>query len=107
MAYTGCTDRHLDIRLQVVERSSLDSVLFRVVFSHPYISFFHLPVNDFSVILIFNFKSFLFQFKRDFSALHVNMLTKFLISSYSAEVHAFDTLITSTKVYRLIICKSH
>ena len=35
-------DRHLDITfgLQVVESSSLVSVLFREVFSHPYISFF-------------------------------------------------------------------
>ena len=44
-------DRHLDItfRLQVVESSSLVSVLFREVFSHPYISFFNLLVNGFSV----------------------------------------------------------
>ena len=44
------TDRHLDItfRLQVVESSSLVSVLFREAFSHPY--FFHLLVNAFSVI---------------------------------------------------------
>ena len=36
------TDRHLDIilGLQVVESSSLVSVLFREAFSHPYISFF-------------------------------------------------------------------
>ena len=36
-------DRHLDITfgLQVVESSSLVSVLFREAFSHPYISFFH------------------------------------------------------------------
>ena len=35
-------DRHLDIsfRLQVVDSSSLVSVLFREAFSHPYISFF-------------------------------------------------------------------
>ena len=39
-------DRHLDITfgLQVVESSSLVSVLFREVFNHPYISFFHLLV---------------------------------------------------------------
>ena len=44
-------DRHLDItfRLQVVESSPLVSVLFRETFSHPYISFFHLLVNGFSV----------------------------------------------------------
>ena len=34
---------------QIVESSSLVSVLFRVI-SHPYISFFHLLVNGFSVI---------------------------------------------------------
>ena len=34
---------------QIVESSSLVSVLFREVFSHPYISFFHLVVNGFSV----------------------------------------------------------
>ena len=39
-------DRHLDITfgLQVVESSSLVSVLFREVFNHHYISFFHLLV---------------------------------------------------------------
>ena len=35
------------------------------------------------------------------------MLTKFIsISSYSPEVSAFVTLITSTKVFSRIICKS-
>ena len=44
-------DRHLDItfRLQVVESSSLVSVLFIEAFSHPYISIFHLLVNSYSV----------------------------------------------------------
>ena len=44
-------DRPLDITfgLQVVESSSLVSVLFREAFSHPYISFFHLLVYGFSV----------------------------------------------------------
>ena len=37
----------------------------------------------------------------------VQMLTKFIsIGSYSPEVHAFGTPITSTKVFRLIICKT-
>ena len=42
---------YLDINfgLQVVESSSLVSVLFREAFSHPYISFFHLLVNCFCV----------------------------------------------------------
>ena len=37
---------------QIVERSSLVSVLFREAISHPYISFFHLLVNGFSVMYI-------------------------------------------------------
>ena len=36
-----------DCRYRVIESSSLVSVLFREVFSHPYISFFHLLVNGF------------------------------------------------------------
>ena len=39
---------------QIVESSSLVSVLFREVFSHPYISFFHLLVNGFSVTCYMN-----------------------------------------------------
>ena len=48
-------DRHLDITfgLQVVESSSLVSVLFREAFNHHYISFFHLLVNSFSVTCIY------------------------------------------------------
>ena len=34
---------------QIVESSSLVSVLFREVISHPYISFYYLLVNGFSV----------------------------------------------------------
>ena len=41
-----------DCRCRVIESSSLVPVLFREVFSHPYISFFHLLVNGFSVIII-------------------------------------------------------
>ena len=52
-------DRHLDIffGLQVVESSSLVSVLFRKVFSHPYISFFSLLLNGFSVTIFHTFFS--------------------------------------------------
>ena len=39
-----------DCRYRVIKSSFLVPVLFREVFSHPYISFFHLLVNDFSVI---------------------------------------------------------
>ena len=38
---------------QIVESSSLVSVLFREVISHPYISFFHLLVSGFSVTCIY------------------------------------------------------
>ena len=51
-------DKHLDITLglHVVDSSSLVFVLFREAFSHPYISFFHLLVNGFSVT---SFRTFL------------------------------------------------
>ena len=39
-----------DCRYRVIESSSLVPVIFREVFSHPYISLFHLLVNVFSVI---------------------------------------------------------
>ena len=39
-----------DCRYRVIESTSLVPVLFREVFSHPYISFFLLLVNGFSVI---------------------------------------------------------
>ena len=47
-------DSHLDItfRLQVVESSSLVSVLFREGFSDTYISFLHLVLNVFYVVII-------------------------------------------------------
>ena len=38
--------------LQVIENSSLVSVLFREAFSHHYISFLHLPVDGFSVMYL-------------------------------------------------------
>ena len=41
---------------QIVESSSLVSVLFREAISHPYISFFHLLVNGFSVIYIYLYR---------------------------------------------------
>ena len=41
-----------DCRYRVIESSSLVPVLFREVFSHPYISLFHLLVNGFSVIYV-------------------------------------------------------
>ena len=44
--YKFCLSQH------VVDNSYLVSVLFREAFSHPYISYFHLLVNAFSVIII-------------------------------------------------------
>ena len=38
-----------DCRYMVIESSSIVPVIFREVFGHPYISFFHLLVNVFSV----------------------------------------------------------
>ena len=40
-----------DCRYRVIESSSLVPVLFREVFSHPYISFFHLLVNVFLLLV--------------------------------------------------------
>ena len=45
---------------QVAESSSLVSVLFREALGHPYISFFHLLVNGFSVIYECSVLSILF-----------------------------------------------
>ena len=47
---------------QIVESSSLVSVLFREAISHPYISFFHLLVNGFSVIIIIMIIIFIINF---------------------------------------------
>ena len=91
---------------QIVESSSLVSVLFREAISHPYISFFYLLVNGFSVILIIiNFKIFSCISSHEIPLLSTCkiMLTKFIsIGSYLPEVRAFGTLITCTKVFRLI-----
>ena len=48
------TDRHVDIifRLQLVESSSLVSILFREVFNHPYTSPFSFTSKCFFVIII-------------------------------------------------------
>ena len=50
-------DRHLDTTFgwQVVESSSLVSVLFREALSRPYMSFFHLLVNVFCVTSVRTF----------------------------------------------------
>ena len=61
MDVASAVNMHLDITfsLHVLEKSSLVSVLFREVFSHPYISFFHLLVII--IIIIINY------FRRVFS----------------------------------------
>ena len=46
-----------DCRYRVIESSSLVPILFGEVFSHPYISFFHLLVNGFSVTCFCTFFS--------------------------------------------------
>ena len=70
---------------QVVEISSLVSVLFRERFNHPYISFFHLQENGFSV---YNLNSW------------VNMSDRELLlkwnSSYSSPVCLLPALQTAT-----------
>ena len=46
------------------------------------------------------------QFRQDFSAFRTQILIKFISrGSYFPEVRAFGTLITSTKVIRLVISK--
>ena len=44
------TNIYFNCKYRVIESSSLASVLFREVFSHPYISFFHLLVSGFCVM---------------------------------------------------------
>ena len=46
------TEIYFRLQIQGNRKSSLVPVLFREVFRHPYISFFHLLVNGFSVIII-------------------------------------------------------
>ena len=63
--------------LQIVESLSLVSVRFREAISHPYISFFHLLVNGFSVIImIINF------FRRFFSECTEAVATSLIPHSY-------------------------
>ena len=84
------------------------SLVFILFSSHkqPYI-LFHCLINVFAlVIIIINFKIFsnIIIFRWHSSAFCVQIPIKFIsIGSYFPEVHAFGTLIMSTKVFRLII----
>ena len=63
------------------------------------LSFFHLLVNVFSVIIItINFKNF--------SKVNLDGITLCSIGSYFPEVGAFGTLIMPTNVFLIIICKT-
>ena len=60
-----------------------------------------------NIIIIIIITSFIFQFRRDFSVLRKQIFIKFIsLGSYFPKVHACGTLIMSTKVFRLIICKT-
>ena len=69
-----------DCRYRVIESSSLVPVLFREVFSHPYISFFHLLVNGFSVIYICVQKKIVIERTRDLIYL------KFVATDFSLKI---------------------
>ena len=59
------------------------------------------------IIIISRSSCYSLCFRRDFSTLRIQILIKFIsIDSYFHEVHAFGTFITSTKVFRLKICKT-
>ena len=71
---------HLDIifGLQVVESSSLVSVLFREAFNHPYISFFHLLVYGVSVIYIYVCGPKTLVINSPFQTFEVGLLIEFI-----------------------------
>ena len=68
---------------QIVESSSLVSVLFREAISHPYISFFHLLVNGFSVIYIHTYILVLVNFYYDYDTINIIMYK--LLGTYQEE----------------------
>ena len=66
---------------QIVESSSLVSVLFQEAISHPYISFFHLLVNGFSVHVMREYGSTLYVgLARAISPTNTNFRLTFLLS---------------------------
>ena len=68
-----------DCRYRVIESSSLVPVLFREVFSHPYITFFHLLVNV--VVFIREFGSTLYVgLARAVSPTNTNFRLTFLLT---------------------------
>ena len=54
-SFMGDNQSYVSIRIVGSWSSSLVSVLFRETFSHPYISFFHLLVNSFPLLVCFHF----------------------------------------------------
>ena len=65
---------------QIVESSSLVSVLFREAISHPYIPFFHLLVNGFSVIIREYGSTLYVGLARDVSPTNTNFRLTFLLT---------------------------
>ena len=100
-------DRHLDITfgLQLVESSSLISVLFREAFNHSYISFFHLLVNGFSVIIIIIFINF---FRRVFSEYTEAVITSLIpIDAILPEICTFIAGFSCTVLTNMTSLRPH
>ena len=93
---------------QIVESSSLVSVLFREVFSHPYISFFHLLVNGFSVIYIclWSKKKFESYFRDRLTFSNVDSRTSRRIYRLALLLRAPETLSSLSKS-RISIFNAH
>ena len=81
---------------QIVESSSLVSVLFREVISHPYISFFHLLVNGFSVIREYG-RSLYVGLARAVSPTNTNFRLTFLLTQLQEEALYEDLAVQSIK----------
>ena len=93
--------------LQIIESSSLVSVLFREVFSHPYISFFHLLVNVFSVILYLVITPHAQHVRGKVigCGVHICLWTKKIFESYFRDRLTFSNIRsrTSRRIYRLAL----
>ena len=91
---------------QIVESSSLVSVLFREAISHPYISFFHLLVNGFSVIIIITIiKRF---FRRIFSEYtEENAMSLIQLGTILPGICAFINFFSSTVCTKMRHLQAH